>query len=240
MNRAMLCGSTLLALLVVSVVGTATSYSWYPQSWTAATLHDSGSGHPMASGEIHYKVHNGLEVQPSVHLPTGLPGFSEFYWTGTPCEVRLDDDTSAPVYHLMEYDAVLRNTEGDEISSVYAGCPINGNPAGFSFSELPEDGVEYDAVLWFEEAGTGEQIAYTDTIEFGKPEVVETDPLGNMGFTNEYTAYECYRMCRYNPTMPFDNCAEYYGTPLGSRGDDNWYGYAMTWYFDHEYCTWSY
>lgn len=243
MKRTMLISTALLAVfaMAVSVTYAATEYTWYPQSWTVSGLNDAGSGHPAASGEIHYRVHSGLEINPTTHLPNGLPGFTEYYWTGTPCEVRLDDDTSAPVYHLLEYNAILKDESDNTLDTVYVGCPIFGNPDIFAFENFPADGEEYTARVVFEDANTNEEIAYTDLMEFGKPEVEETDPIGDIGFVNDYTSLKCYKMCRYDPTMPFDNCGEYYGTTLSDARSSpgGWYSYAMTWYYDHGYCDWD-
>jgi hypothetical protein len=226
----------LSALFLLGITVAATSYTWYPQSWTRAELNDAGSGHPMASGRIHYKLESGLSIKPTTHLPNGLPGFTDFWWTGDPCELRLDDDTSTPVYHLLEYNAVLKDESDTVLETVYVGCPVFGNIADFKFESVPVNGEEYTARIYFEDANTNDEIAFTNLIEFGKPEVVDEEPINGSGFVNDLTSKECYLKCRYDGEIPFDNCAEHYVT---SHDPNDRYKYIMSWFLDHNYCIWA-
>jgi len=253
-------------MLMFAGVVAATSYTWYPQEWTTVSINDAGTTVPVSSGSIQYKLQEGVTVKPNINLPNDLPGFTDFYWTGGLCEVRFSNDITATTYDIKQYNAVLKYTSNDSvISTAYIGCPLYSNFADFNFAGIPEQGAEYVAYVSFEDANTAEQVAYSDNLEFGKPEVEEPivtelecramarrDGMDfdlcsgfydqsewfdlNWDFENDYVGYQCYNKCRRTGDLPFDNCAQYYGK---SYSEDR-YGYYMSYFEGKGYCDWVY
>lgn len=171
--KEIMIGGLFACLLLVGVV----SAGYYPQTWTQSYVIDSGMHFgPVASGEIHYRIGNGIEILDSSHLPNGLPGFTDFWWavvhnpdgtfTAPECGVQLDEyvmgEPDPYVYIITRYDAVLRDIDGNELARTFLGCPLYGNPADFTFDWFPDANVEHELTVWYEETLTGTKVAYAE------------------------------------------------------------------------------